>query len=67
MKIHKVVDMRTGLIHPRRHWDGRFMGRKEATKTVANRAASLRIIGNAPVSIAMTVAVVTKWNEQATR
>ena len=66
MKIHKVVDMRTGLIHPRRHWDGRFMGRKEATHTVANRAASLRIIARSGHA-AMIVACVTAWNEQATR
>jgi hypothetical protein len=35
--IHNVIDMRTGLVHPRAHWDGRAIHPKESAHIVRNR------------------------------
>lgn len=66
-RIRKVTDLRTGLLHPRRDWDGRFMSHRAAAVRVQERARTLNRRDDLAMDLGALRIVVSAWNKQAAR
>lgn len=64
--IRQVTDLRSGLLHPKRDWDGRFISRKEAALLTLQRNRILDGVEREyPSSIYMFIGLVNAWTRQA--